>query len=111
MRLSRTSSRPRPLHSPPRRFKAGEITTFKPYSKYPPVFKDMSFWIPDEWEPNDLFEVGREVCGELVETMELVRAPPRSNLMVRMPPRGADVCMHARMLTTWVARGVRCADG
>ena len=55
-----------------KQFKAGEITTFKPYSKYPPVFKDMSFWIPDEWEPNDLFEVGREVCGELVETMELM---------------------------------------
>ena len=29
-----------------KQFKAGEITTFKPYSKYPPCFKDISFWIP-----------------------------------------------------------------
>ncbi|WWC87942.1 phenylalanine-tRNA ligase [Kwoniella dendrophila CBS 6074] len=27
-------------------FKKGEITTFQPYSKYPPCYKDMSFWLP-----------------------------------------------------------------
>lgn len=31
-------------------FKSGEITTFQPYSKYPPCYKDMSFWLP----PNTL---------------------------------------------------------
>ena len=45
-----------------KQFKAGEITTFKPYSKYPPCFKDISFWIPDGFEPNDFFEIGREVA-------------------------------------------------
>merc|ERR1719247_1828053 len=55
-----------------KQFKAGEIKTFKPYSKYPPCFKDISFWLPEAFEPNDFFEVGREVCGELVEKMELV---------------------------------------
>jgi len=55
-----------------KQFKEGEITTFKPYSKYPPCFKDISFWIPDDFEPNDFFEIGREVCGELVENMSLV---------------------------------------
>ena len=55
-----------------KQFKAGSITPFKPYSKYPPCFKDISFWIPDDFEPNDFFEVGREVCGELVENMSLV---------------------------------------
>jgi len=53
-------------------FKAGEIKQFKPYSKYPPCLKDIAFWIPDQFEPNDFFEVGREVCGELVEKMELI---------------------------------------
>jgi len=54
-------------------FKAGEITTFKPYSKFPPCLKDIAFWLPDEgFEPNDFFELGREVCGELVEKIELV---------------------------------------
>lgn len=27
-------------------FSSGEITTFKPYSKYPAAIRDMSFWIP-----------------------------------------------------------------
>ncbi|RSH94738.1 hypothetical protein EHS25_004543 [Saitozyma podzolica] len=26
-------------------FREGEITTFKPYSRYPPCYKDMSFWV------------------------------------------------------------------
>ncbi|GFZ42507.1 Phenylalanine--tRNA ligase, mitochondrial [Saitozyma sp. JCM 24511] len=26
-------------------FRDGEITTFKPYSRYPPCYKDMSFWV------------------------------------------------------------------
>ena len=55
-----------------KQFKAGQISTFKPYSKYPPCFKDISFWLPEKFEPNDFFEIGREVCGELVEKMELV---------------------------------------
>jgi len=53
-------------------FKAGDITEFKPYSKFPPCLKDIAFWIPDNFEPNDFFEAGREVCGELVEKMELI---------------------------------------
>jgi len=55
-----------------KQFKAGEITTFQPYSKYPECKKDIAFWIPDDFEPNDFFEIGREVCGELVESMELI---------------------------------------
>jgi len=55
-----------------KQFKAGQISTFKPYSKYPPCYKDISFWIPEDFEPNDFFEIGREVCGELVENMSLV---------------------------------------
>ena len=55
-----------------KQFEAGKISTFKPYSKFPPCFKDISFWLPDGFEPNDFFEIGREVCGELVEKMELV---------------------------------------
>jgi phenylalanyl-tRNA synthetase alpha chain len=53
-------------------FKAGEIKKFEPYSKYPECKKDIAFWIPDDFEPNDFFEIGREVCGELVESMELI---------------------------------------
>ena len=27
-------------------FKSGKITQFQSYSKYPPCYKDMSFWLP-----------------------------------------------------------------
>lgn len=79
-------------------FKAGQITQFKPYSKYPPCYKDMSFWLPPktvtveagsdaggkieegtkgnggrkEFHENDYCEIVREVAGDLVETVTLV---------------------------------------
>jgi phenylalanyl-tRNA synthetase alpha chain len=55
-----------------KQFKAGQLTPFKPYSKYPPVYKDISFWLPDGFEPNDFFELGRGVAGQLMEKVELV---------------------------------------
>ena len=75
-------------------FAQGEITTFKPYSKYPPCYRDMSFWIPNVtdahagsqagglnsdhgaitkgWHENDYCEIVREIAGDLVETVEKV---------------------------------------
>jgi phenylalanyl-tRNA synthetase alpha chain len=55
-----------------RQFKAGQINTFQSYSKFPPCLKDIAFWLPEGFEPNDFFELGRGVCGELVEKIELV---------------------------------------
>merc|ERR1719384_2073154 len=52
-------------------FRQGEITTFEPYSKFPPVFKDIAFWIPENFVENDFFELGRGVGGDLIEKMEL----------------------------------------
>ena len=48
------------------------ITRFKPFSKYPVCYKDMSFWLADNFTENDLFEVVREVGGDLVERVEKV---------------------------------------
>ena len=53
-------------------FKSGDVVTFKPYSKYPPVFKDIAFWIPDAYAENDFFELGRDVAGDLVEKIEQI---------------------------------------
>merc|ERR1712146_474309 len=55
-----------------KQFSEGKITTFKPYSKYPPCFKDIAFWTPEGFVPNDFYEIGRGVAGELVEQMELI---------------------------------------
>lgn len=80
-------------------FRPGQISRFKPYSKYPPCYKDMSFWLPPatvtveggsaagggaevgergtagkrEFHENDYCEIVREVAGDLVETVTLVR--------------------------------------
>ncbi len=41
-----------------KQFKAGKITTFVPYSKFPFCYKDVSFWLPDSGlHPNDVYEV------------------------------------------------------
>eukprot|EP00580_Thalassiosira_gravida_P003310 CAMPEP_0201602326 /NCGR_PEP_ID=MMETSP0492-20130828/3094_1 /ASSEMBLY_ACC=CAM_ASM_000837 /TAXON_ID=420259 /ORGANISM="Thalassiosira gravida, Strain GMp14c1" /LENGTH=428 /DNA_ID=CAMNT_0048065815 /DNA_START=51 /DNA_END=1337 /DNA_ORIENTATION=+ len=53
-------------------FEEGSITKFEPYSKYPPVFKDIAFWIPEDFVENDFFEMARGIAGDIVERMEMV---------------------------------------
>jgi phenylalanyl-tRNA synthetase alpha chain len=53
-------------------FKEGQIDKFVSYSKYPPVFKDIAFWIPEEFVENDFFELARGVAGDIVERMEMI---------------------------------------
>lgn len=54
-------------------FSKGELgLKFKPYSKYPPCFKDMSFWISDAFTENNLCEIVRGVAGDLVEEVRLI---------------------------------------
>jgi len=76
-------------------FEAGRINVFQPYSKYPPCIKDISFWLPtsvgDEhgakaamgdgaavqgrrpFHENDFCEIIRDVAGDIVENVNLVR--------------------------------------
>ena len=53
-------------------FQLNEDAKFKPFSKYPPSFKDISFWVnqPD-FSPNDLFEVCRAVAGDWIEEVRI----------------------------------------
>ncbi|KAJ4000773.1 hypothetical protein F5050DRAFT_332354 [Lentinula boryana] len=56
-------------------FKAGEITTFQPYSKFPSCFKDVSFWNPQGSTPlhdNDFCDLVRDVAGDLVEDVKMI---------------------------------------
>lgn len=53
-------------------FEEGKVTKFQPYSKYPPCTKDISFWLPEVFHSNDLFEIIRSVAGDLVENVELI---------------------------------------
>lgn len=56
-------------------FEEGEIKTFKPYSKYPSCFKDVSFWINEgqSLHDNDFCDLIRDVAGDLVEDVKQVR--------------------------------------
>ncbi|KAF1929233.1 phenylalanyl-tRNA synthetase mitochondrial precursor [Didymella exigua CBS 183.55] len=56
---------------------AGPLRTFVPFSKFPACFKDVSFWLaadkgPRSFHENDVMEIAREVCGDLVEDVRLV---------------------------------------
>lgn len=51
---------------------SGTLMTFKPYSKYPPCHKDISFWVPAQFHENDLFETVRDVAGDLVEDVACI---------------------------------------
>ena len=64
-------------------FEEGKIIEFQPYSKYPPVFKDIAFWTTtksdnndssgrSEFVENDFFDLVRSVAGDLVERIELI---------------------------------------
>ena len=45
---------------------------FRPYSKYPPCYKDVAFWLPGEFNENDFHEVVRSLAEDLVEKVELI---------------------------------------
>jgi len=49
-----------------------EVRKFEPYSKFPPCYKDISFWIPDDFVENDFMEIVREGGGDLVEEVKLI---------------------------------------
>ena len=56
-------------------FAAGQISTFKPYSKYPACYKDVSFWLPESLRnlhENDLYDTVRDAAGDMVEDVKMV---------------------------------------
>lgn len=54
-------------------FKQGQISTFQPYSKYPAVKRDVSYWVPNDvnLHTNDLMEIIRGRGGDLIESVIL----------------------------------------
>jgi phenylalanyl-tRNA synthetase alpha chain len=48
------------------------ITKFKPYSKYPLCYKDISFWIEPGFVENDFYEVVRDIGGDLIERVQKI---------------------------------------
>ncbi|KAB5586039.1 hypothetical protein GE09DRAFT_1166599 [Coniochaeta sp. 2T2.1] len=63
----------------------GLLKRFVPFSKYPACYKDVSFWLRStsaaggntkanahDWHENDLMEIVRNICGDVVEDVKLV---------------------------------------
>jgi phenylalanyl-tRNA synthetase alpha chain len=57
-------------------FQQGKITIFKPYSKFPACYKDVSFWLPNNTSlhENDFCDLVRDTAGDLVEDVKKVSA-------------------------------------
>jgi phenylalanyl-tRNA synthetase alpha chain len=55
-------------------FRAGTITKFRPFSCYPPLLRDLSFYLPEDSviHDNDVFDVIRQSGGDVVESVKLV---------------------------------------
>jgi len=54
-------------------FRTGEITKFKPYSKYEVCYKDISFFLSREFSYNDFCTIARdEDKGSLIESITLI---------------------------------------
>ncbi|KAH8106840.1 phenylalanyl-tRNA synthetase [Cristinia sonorae] len=56
-------------------FTPGQINTFKPFSRYPACYKDVSFWLPDKaLHENDFCDLVRDAAGDFAEDVKLVDA-------------------------------------
>ncbi|KAK7693716.1 hypothetical protein QCA50_003288 [Cerrena zonata] len=54
-------------------FAPGTINTFKPFSKHPPCYKDISFWLPSAtFHENDFCDLVRDAAGDSVEDVKLI---------------------------------------
>ena len=53
-------------------FKEGEFSKFQPYSKFPSCYKDLAFWLPQDYVENDFFQTVRRIAGDLAESVECV---------------------------------------
>ncbi|XP_057448801.1 phenylalanine--tRNA ligase, chloroplastic/mitochondrial-like [Lotus japonicus] len=54
-------------------FSKGQLgVKFKPFSKFPPYYKDISFWINESFTENNLCEVVRGIAGDLAEEVQLI---------------------------------------
>ncbi|KAK0240133.1 hypothetical protein EDD85DRAFT_766609 [Armillaria nabsnona] len=78
-------------------FKQGEISKFKPYSKYPSCFKDVSFWTAQgiSVHENDFCDLVRDVAGDLVEDVKKIDSfvhpkTNRTSLCYRINYRSMD---------------------
>lgn len=60
------------------------LSRFKPFSKYPPCYKDISFWTSDSFTENNFCELIRDIAGDLVEEVKLIDSFENKKLVRRI---------------------------
>lgn len=45
---------------------------YQQVSKYPPIVRDISFLVANDFVPNNYFDLVREVCGDMIEEVALI---------------------------------------
>ncbi|CEM00844.1 unnamed protein product [Vitrella brassicaformis CCMP3155] len=76
-----------------KQFSSGEIRPFRPFSRYPPVYKDVSLWKPAGFSETDFHQMCREVGDDCIENVQLVdrfRKDGRESLCFRLTYRALD---------------------
>lgn len=61
-------------------FEPGKISKFEPYSKFPPCYKDVSFWLPEsssQLHENDFCDTVRDAVGDAAEDVKMVSRTSR----------------------------------
>jgi len=51
-------------------FRAGCITPFKPFSSLDPLPRDISFFVTDDYEVNEFYDICRDIAGDCLERVE-----------------------------------------
>lgn len=56
---------------------------FSPFSKYPPIYRDLSFYHDSSFQPNEIFELIRNVDANVIENVQLLDeyTNPKTNQM------------------------------
>jgi len=89
-------------------FKSGTISRFVPFSNYPIVTRDVSFWISDNFEATTFFEVARDAAGGELESVRLVdeftTPGGKRSLCYRLEYRGIDHHLSADEVNSIQAR-------
>ena len=55
-----------------KQFKEGQIIKFKSYSKFPPCFKDFTFFVNSSFQETDFHELVRHIAGDIAEEVKLI---------------------------------------
>jgi phenylalanyl-tRNA synthetase alpha chain len=83
-------------------FKAGKITKFIPYSKYPACYKDVSFWLPQKgMHPNDVYEVGNDKYLKIPSAnrhLELLQYVYANNICIFIHKHICSVYAHIQLI-------------